>query len=227
MRNFYGIVLVAGLVAGCSQFTTSKQEAAALQAAATAEGDAYVSCVTQNALSYTGQSSTEIGALMLVATTACQPALENFRNKQDAYLKTQIMMTDKALAESVDALNERAKSDIAAQLVNRTAPPAASGNAAAMAAPAAAIGAVAVAPAPAQAAPPANGWNTQQRIYLDCMAEQAKKYSGLNESATVVADVAQSRCRSYEAGSDAALEQEGRALVMGVILDAKLAKPGR
>ena len=58
------------------------------------------------------------------------------------------------------------------------------------------------------------------------MEEQARKYSSLNESATVVADVAQSRCKSYLGGANTALEQEGRALVMGLVMDAKLSKPG-
>jgi hypothetical protein len=130
------------------------------------------------------------------------------------------MLTDKALADSIEALNERAKTEIALQLVNKPAQPGL---------PAAATVAAATAPAPGIPAgntAATTGWTPQDRIYLDCMEEQAKKYSGLNESATVVADVAQSRCRSYQGGSNAALEQEGRALAMGLIMDAKLAKPG-
>jgi hypothetical protein len=55
------------------------------------------------------------------------------------------------------------------------------------------------------------------------MEEQAHKYAGLNESASVIADVAQGRCKSYMAGPGSSeLEQEGRAMVMGIVLDAKL-----
>jgi hypothetical protein len=222
MHKFYALSLGACLLAGCSQFTTSNEESASLEAAATAQGDAYVSCVTQNGLSYTGQSSGEISTVMQVATAACQPALDSFKSAQDAFLSTQIMMTDKALAESVEALNERAKSEIAQQLVNKTVAPAL----APAAATAVAASTATAAAAPVNSAPSTTVWTAEQRIYLDCMEEQAKKYSGLNESATVVADVAQSRCRSYQGGASAALEQEGRARVMGLIMDAKLTKPG-
>jgi len=221
MHKFYALSLSACLLAGCSQFTTSKEESAALEAAATARGDAYVSCVTQNGLSYSGQSSGEISTVMQVATAACQPTLDSFKSAQDAYLQTQVMMTDKALAKSVDALNERARSDIAEQLVNK---PAAAATAVAL--PPTATATTPASAAPVTSVPAATGWTTEQRIYLDCMEEQAKKYSGLNESASVVADVAQSRCRSYQGGANPALEQEGRALVMGLVMDAKLTKPG-
>lgn len=222
MHKVFVLSLGACLLAGCSQFTTSKEESAALEAAATARGDAYVDCVTQNGVSYTGQSSNEIGTVMQVATAACQPALDSFKSAQEAFLKTQIMLTDKALAASVDTLNERARLAIAEQMVNK---PAVAG-----AAPAAATAvATAVAPAAAAAissAPPATGWTAEQRIYLDCMKDQGKKYGSLNESATAIADVAQSRCKSYLGEANTALEQEGRALVMGLVMDAKLAKPG-
>ncbi len=224
MHKFYALSLGACLLAGCSQFTTSKEESSALEAAATAQGDAYVSCVTQNGLSYTGQGSGEISTVMQVATAACQPALDSFKSAQDAFLRTRVMMPDKAIAESVDALNERAKSEIAQQLVNQPAAPASAANA--VAATTATAAAATLAATPVNSAPATTNWTAEQGIYLDCMEEQAKKYSGLNESATVVADVAQSRCRSYQGGSNAALEQEGRALVMGLIMDAKLAKPG-
>lgn len=237
MHKFYALITVACLLAGCSQFTTSKQEQGALAATAAAQGDAYVDCVTRNALSYTGQNSGEIGTVMTVASAACQSALASYTAAQDAYLQTQVMLTDKALDDSIAALNDRAKEDIAQQLVNR---PASAGAAAAAAsatvvpaatpAPAAPVPVSTVTgtqPATQVAAPAAAGWTPEQRIYLDCMTEQGRKYSGVNESATVVADVAQSRCRNYLREGNAALEQEGLALVMGEILDAKLDKPAR
>jgi len=189
-----------------------------LEAAATERGDAYVNCVTQKGLSYTGQGSSEISTVMQVATAACQPALDSFKSAQDAFLKTQVMLTDKALAASVDALNERARTDIAGQLVTKPA--------ASSVAPAAATAVIAPTAPAVNSAPPASGWTAEQRIYLDCMKDQAKKYGSLNESATAIADVAQSRCKSYLGGTNAALEQEGRALAMGVAMDAKLSKPG-
>ena len=221
MHKLYALSLGACLLAGCSQFTTSQEESAALEAAATAKGDAYVSCVTQNGLSYTGQSSGEISTVMQVATAACQPALDSYKSAQDAFLKTKVMLTNKPIAESVEGLNERARAEIARQLVNKPASPALTPAVAAAAAAPAATAAAASSPAAA-----ATDGNVQQRIYLDCMEEQARKYSSLNESATVVADVAQSRCKSYLGGANTALEQEGRALVMGLVMDAKLTKPG-
>jgi hypothetical protein len=219
MHKFFVLSLGACLLAGCSQFTTSKEESAALEAAAAARGDAYVNCVTQKGLSYTGQSSGEISTVMQVATAACQPALDSFKSAQEALLKTRIILTDKALAASVDALNERARTDIAGQLVNKPGAPSA--------APVAATAVTAPTAAVANSAPPATGWTAEQRIYLDCMKDQAKKYGSLNESAAAIADVAQSRCKSYLGTANAALEQEGRALAMGVVMDAKLlTKPG-
>jgi hypothetical protein len=218
MYKFYALSLSACLLAGCSQFTTSKEESAALEAAATERGDAYVNCVTQKGLSYTGQGSSEISTVMQVATAACQPALDSFKSAQDAFLKTQVMLTDKALAASVDALNERARTDIAGQLVSKPA--------ASSVAPAAATAVIAPTAPAVNSAPPASGWTAEQRVYLDCMKDQAKKYGSLNESATAIADVAQNRCKSYLGGTNAALEQEGRALAMGVAMDAKLSKPG-
>ena len=122
MHKIYALFIATCLLAGCSQFSTSKQESAALEAAATAQADAYVGCVTQNGLSYTGQSSGEISTVMQVATTACQPALDSYRSAQDEYLKTQIMLTDKALTESIEALNQNGNSPATAQQTCTTRP---------------------------------------------------------------------------------------------------------
>jgi hypothetical protein len=133
------------------------------------------------------------------------------------------MVTEKPLNQSVGALNDRAVIEVGEALL------AAADNQPAVVAPIAVGAAAAATASPSSVAvPSADGWNAEQRVYLDCMEDQGRKYSGLNESTTVIADVAQSRCKSYMAGpGSAALEQEGRTLVMGMVLDAKLQGPGR
>ena len=85
-----------------------------------------------------------------------------------------------------------------------------------------------VAAASAAAVGAATSWSPEQRVYLDCMDEQADKYSRLNESAENIADVAASKCRSYlTTERRAALEEEGKVRVMGRVMDSRLNLGGR
>ena len=215
------------LVASCSQLTTNKSELAGLKNTADNFADAYVGCVVNSALSNTSKNAIDVASAVKLAGGYCQTELDQFKNSQEEYLSSQFMMTEKPLEESVDALNERATIEVSEALL------AAADNPPSLAAPVAAgsaAAAVAASPSPAtslSAAPATNGWTADQRVYLDCMEDQGRKYSGLNESPTVIADVAQSRCNTYMSGSGTAtLQQEGRALVMGIVLDAKLQEPG-
>jgi hypothetical protein len=56
------------------------------------------------------------------------------------------------------------------------------------------------------------------------MRAQGERYAGVNEPAEVVAEVAHSRCSAAltDPASAAALERQGRALVMGMVLDRKI-----
>ena len=221
------IVILVGifLLASCSQLTTNKSELATLKSTADNFADAYVGCVVNSATSNASKNAIDVATAVKLAGGYCQTELDQFKKSQEEYLGSQFMMTTKPLAESVDALNDRATTEVGEALLAAAddqpsiAAPVVAGSAAA---------AVAASPSSASAAPATNGWTADQRVYLDCMEDQARKYSGLNESTTVIADVAQSRCKSYMAGpGSAALEQEGRTLVMGMVLDAKLQGPGR
>lgn len=226
--NKLSVILISMIfVAACSQMTTNKSELAALQSTADNLGDVYVGCVLKNSVASASKNAIDVASVVKISAGLCQTDLDQFKNAQTEYLSSQFMMTEKPLQASVDSLNDRAMTEVAEALLAaaETQPtaiaPVAVSTAAVAGARAAATSSVAAQPASA-------GWTAEQRIYLDCMEDQSRKYSGLNETATVIADVAQSRCKSYMAGPGAAaLEQEGRTLVMGAVLDAKLQGPGR
>ncbi len=221
MKKLTVILACMLLVASCSQLTTNKSELTALKTTADNFADVYVGCVVKVSLRNTSKNAIDVATAVQLAGTDCQTELDQFTSSQQEYLSSQFMLTEKPLQESVEVLNERATTEVGEALL------AAADDQPAIAVPVAA-GATAAATASPASAAPLNGWNAAQRIYLDCMEDQARKYSGLNESATVIADVAQNRCKSYMAGPGlAALEQEGRAMVMGIVLDAKLQGPGR
>jgi hypothetical protein len=208
-------------VAACSQMTTNKSELAALQTTADISGDAYVGCVVKNSLSNTSKNVIDVATAVQLAGNVCQTELNQFKGDQEEYLGAQVMLTKKPLQESVTALDERATTEVGEALL------AAADSSPAVTVPLAA-GTAATVTSGAGAVPPSSGWDAEQRVYLDCMEDQARKYAGLDETASVIADVAQSRCKSYMPGAGmAALEQEGRTLVMGTVLDAKLAGPDR
>jgi hypothetical protein len=59
------------------------------------------------------------------------------------------------------------------------------------------------------------------------MQDAAVKYAELDEGAAAIAEVAHSRCSSYMDSANAALQQEGRAVAMGAVMDARLKGPAR
>lgn len=216
MKKFTLILAAISSVASCSQITTNKDEASALEARANGLGDSYVTCVVNRSLENASRNAVDVPSAITIASRACESDLAEFKTAQREFLKTQLMMTEPSLQASVDALDERATNEVGEALLSATRTQ-----------PAAAVPAAAT--ASAVAASSASGgsvsWNAEQQAYLDCMDEQAHKYATLDESAPVVADVAQDRCQPLIAGPDAAvMEQQGRTLVMGVVLDAKLAR---
>jgi hypothetical protein len=111
------------------------------------------------------------------------------------------MQTKPMVTKNLEALDERAKALVEQQVLERKA-----------AAP------VAMA---AAASAPGNGSK-----YLDCMRAEGARYASVNEPAEVVAEVAHSRCSATLTDSDSAsaaqFERQGRALVMGMVLDRKV-----
>ena len=222
MNKLTAVLTLMLFVTSCAQITTSKSELAGLKNTADNVADEYVGCVVKNTLSNASQNVVDVAALAQMAASQCQSELASYESAQTEYLAAQVMLTKKPLQESVDALNKRATLESTEALVAAAENQPAGSAPSMAAAPVAVAGAAATAAASAPAAAPGE-WNAGQRVYLDCMEDQANKYAGLNESAVVIADVAQSRCKSYMTGPGAAaLEQEGRTLVMGTVFDAKL-----
>ena len=220
-------LLLIGTIAitGCSQLTTNSKELAALQGIADAAGESYVACVKANGLSNANQGAVDVASSIQLAVKTCQTEQDAFRQAQEESLGAQMMMTDTPVEESVAALNERASNEIAEELL--------AGGAVASApqtvAPAgAAIAGVAAGSAAASTvAAPVDGWSAEQRIYLDCVADEAVKYAGLEEGAATIAEVVENRCSSYMGPPNAALQQEARAVAMGAVMDARLKAPPR
>ena len=216
MKKLATILVIMMSVTSCSQMTTNADERSALEATANSLGDIYVTCVVNYSLDNSSTNAIDVASVVTLAGRACETDLAQFKNAQEDYLSTQVMMTDKPLQASVDALNERATAEVGEALLSS-----------AKTQPAAALTAVAVAAAPPATGDP-EGWSSEQQAYLNCMDKQAHKYAALDESAPVIADVAQDRCKSYMTGPGvAALEQEGRATAMGIVLDAKLERTDR
>jgi hypothetical protein len=214
MKKLTLILASMTLLASCGQIAANKDEVFTLETTANDLGDIYVACVVDNSLNHMSADAIDVATSIQLAGGACATDLSRFEESQNEYLSSQYMMTEKPLQASIDALNERATTEVgeallsAAKMPNATAIPAA-----------AATAAIATSGGTAER-------SSEQQAYLDCMEDQGHKYAGLDESATVIADVAQGRCKSYMADPGAAaLEQEGRAMVMGIVLDAKLAGP--
>ena len=195
------------LLSGCAQFTTNRTDRATLEAAAGKAGDDYVNCVVEAAGRYqqTGESASLIAE---VAKKACTESRSAFVDAENAALKPQFMRTEPILQKELAALDQRAMLQV--QQVHElalerkvAAPPVASVAAANVAATSA----------------PADG-----SAYLKCMSAEGQRYAGVNEPAEVVAEVAQSRCANLltDPASAAQLEKQGRALVMGMVLDRKV-----
>jgi hypothetical protein len=214
------ILFMAVLLSGCAQFTTDDEELAALKITSDKYADAYVSCVTKEAEQYL-MNSADAAFIVDVARNNCKPALDSYTEAESEFLDAQYMVYQSKLDESVASLDKRSRDEVSLMVLTRGQPQAVS------AAPAATVsagaGSTVQAAAPAAAVGvPAAGWTSEQRVYLDCMEDQAHKYASLDEGAPTIAEVAQSRCQSYMRGSDPALQQEGRSLVMGIVFDARV-----
>ena len=207
VRVFFvvGILLV---LSGCAQFTTNATEQSALKSAAGKAGDDYVTCVVNAADRY--QQTGEAASLIIeVSKKACTGSRSEFTAAENAWLKTKYMNTEPILQKELAALDQRAMlqvqqvHELALERKVASAPVASSPPIASIAATSA----------------PADG-----SAYLKCMSAEGQRYAGVNEPAEVVAEVAQSRCANLltDPASAAQLEKQGRALVMGMVLDRKV-----
>jgi hypothetical protein len=210
------VLALALTTSACSQFTTNDAESAELQSAANAAADDYLVCIKREALLFV-DSNTDPEFIVDAVRSRCTAALDSYRVTQEAYLETEVILTSKPLDESVANLQQRARTLVAEEAVRvGSAPLAAAAVTAAVAAPPAAR-----TNAPVSAKP--GEWSSSQRIYLDCMLDQARRYATLQESAEVVAEVAANGCSTYLTTENAAaLMQEGRGLVLKTVLEAKL-----
>jgi hypothetical protein len=204
-------VFVAG-ISGCAQFTTSPEEQAVLELAAEKEAEAYIACVKGQAAEI--YSTTDPAFIRDAVTSRCEDERKAFIAAEKESLNAKYMLVDKPLKESLTALDDRARIELAETLLARPATPA--NPQVARSATLAPVMVKAAGSAPAS-------WNEQQRIYIDCMEDQADKYAGLSESAEAISDVAVMKCRDYlGVESVVALEREGRAVVMGRVMDKRL-----
>ncbi len=191
------------LITGCSQLTTSAEEREGMREVADSRGDAYVQCIVQTASGLNGQTAKDAPALVRAAEQPCADTRAAFEAAQTSWLKSQYMLTAKPLDESVAALQARAETE----LVRAMSAGGATAAAAAGVVPQAAVVDV-------------------RAEYFNCLDEQAARYAALDEPATAIADVAQNRCAATGAVS-AELQAEGRARVLGNVMDARLAAPPR
>ncbi len=214
MNRFICMAVSCLLLTSCAQFTTNDRELADMNNEAEAKANNYVECLKREAAGFSG--STDAAFLGDAARSRCQAEMDAYTVAQSEYLGAQYMMTDKELEKSVEALDKRGRSEIAEMLVTQPTniqPSVSAGVAVA------AAGTATVISTP-------TSWNGDQRVYLDCMQDQAEKYADSDEGAEVIAAVAASRCKMY-LGSESrqALEQEGRAQVMGTVMDIRMQTP--
>ncbi|WKZ11570.1 MAG: hypothetical protein QY320_10810 [Gammaproteobacteria bacterium] len=202
------------VLSGCAQFTTNRTERAALEAAASEAGDAYVDCIVEAAQRY-HQSGEAASVIADVARDACTAARSAFEQADTTYVKSKYMRTVPVVTQDLAALEARARTLVEKQVLERKA----GAPAASVAIPAAAP----LAPAATVARPAAAPLAPDGQEYLDCMRAQGERYAAVDEPAEVVAEVAHSRCATALAdpASAVALERQGRALVMGMVLDRK------
>jgi hypothetical protein len=212
-------LVLAAVVSGCAQFTTSDEELANMKNAADARADTYLDCMRTEAESIDG---TNDAAFVTQAVGArCESSLEAYKGAQKEYLSAQYMMTTKPLNASVQDLQARGQNVVTEIMLTRqtgVAKPAAPARSSAVPDLQLSVGA-----ASAAAVSKVTAWSPDQRVYLDCMDEQADKYGRLNESAEAIAAVAADRCKSY-LGTERrdALEKEGKVRVMGKVMDMRL-----
>ena len=200
---YFGGVAVA--LSGCGQLSTSSTERAGLEAAAAKAGETYVDCVVEASDRYL-QTGEDARMIVEVSKEACSATRSDYADADTTFLKSKYMRPEAILKRDLAALDERATALVEERVLERKA-----------AAPPAAIPVTMA--APASASPDGNQ-------YLDCMRAQGQRYAGVNEPAEVVAEVANSRCSTglTDPASAAQLERQGRALVMGMVLDRKVSQ---
>ena len=214
---FIRVVVVVGtlvVLSGCAQFTTNATEQSAQKSAAGKAGDDYVTCVVNAADRY--QQTGEAASLIIeVSKKACTGSRSEFTAAENAWLKTKYMNTEPILQKELAALDQRAMQQVQQvqerALEQKVASP-----------PVAATAVIAPVVSAPLASVPSDG-----SAYLKCMSAEGQRYAGVNEPAEVVAEVAQSRCSALltDPASAAQLEKQGRALVMGMVLDRKVSGP--
>lgn len=202
------VLNVALSLAGCAQFTTSRTERDGLQSVADAAGTAYLDCLNEQASRYLGTNE-DARAIVTIARKNCAGERDAAARAQSALQDTNYILAGSQVEASLKALDDKGEAAITEQVLNRKA----------------ATPAMAAAVPAASTVPAANGGSAE---YLACMQSQGERWATVQEPATVIADTAHNRCASRLAGSAsaAATEQQGRALVMGLVLDRKAQAPG-
>jgi hypothetical protein len=203
------VCLVAGTLLalnGCAQMTTSASDEARLQRAAEEAGEAYVNCILDASERYQ-QTNEPASVIVEVARKACTAARAEYVTTGTRFLKTRYMSTEPIVQREATALEERAALLIQQRVLSRKS-------------------ATPATPAPA-APPPAASIPTNDGAYLECMQAQGRRYAALDEPAEVIAEVAHSRCAVSLADrtTGGPVERQGRALVMGMVLDRKASQP--
>jgi hypothetical protein len=251
MNRIVALTGLAGLVslAGCAQYTTSDSERNSLSTTADIKAARYLECVRTESMQLLGVSR-DAAFVVERAKSNCASELESYRLAQADLLETQYIMYDAQLEAAVARLDGQSEDAVTDMLVDANVTPAGSpgraagtevAGATAAAAPVAQARPPAAVPGSAAAAAPAAAGRAsatpvrpppvqqdfepsfEQRVYMDCMRDQASKYVRLKETAADIAEVAANRCRTHLTGSNrGSLEAEGKVMVMGAIFDARL-----
>jgi hypothetical protein len=241
------------LLAGCAQYTTSDNERSSLAASADIKAARYLECVRTESMQLLGVSrdaafiverakskcASDLESYRMAQADVLETQYMIFDDQLEAAVQKLDQQSEDAVTEMlVDANISPAGSPGRAAAAEVSAAGAVGAAAApvAQARPPAAVPRSAPAPVPvaagragsepARTPPPAPEDfepSFEQRVYMDCMRDQASKYVRLNESAADIAEVAASRCRIHLTGANrGSLEAEGKVLVMGAIFDARL-----
>ena len=201
------LCLLALATGGCAQFTTSSTERAGLRSAADAADDAYLACLSQEAERYLATTN-EVAAIVSVARRNCTAARDAAGEAQKALQGASYIISDPQVEAALKSLDARGEAAVTELALNRTVPARPARSATAR-------------PAPAPPAPAGGD------AYLACMQDQGARWATVEEPAAVIADAAHGRCadrlRGTPSGTD--LEQAGRALVVGIVLDRKAQTP--
>ena len=216
MKKFVSI-MGSILITSCAQFGTNEIELEQLRGVAENKAANYLQCMqeeTEQMLSV----SKDAAFLIDRASSACAIQLDEVENAQSDLLRTQYILIDDELEKAIAALDDLSRSKVTEILLSNDEPNLPAANGLNLSKPSDNISFREKKVSPKVFTP-----SFDQRVYMDCMRDQAEKYASLNESAAAIADVAVSRCRSYLVGvNQSVLEQEGRALTMGTIFDRRL-----